>query len=143
MGINLLDPPQRSGNNENMPRPRWIGAPLLALVLAAVVLSPVYGQRFRRFFRFSDNEPPETQFIFARWEYSSGSDGWSHDYPAAEEHINQIMKEATGIHVDRMSYRIVPISSPEIFQYPFGYISEPGMMRLTEEEIKNFREFVD
>jgi hypothetical protein len=126
-----------------MPRPRWIAAPLLALVLAAVVLSPLYGQRFRRFFRFNNNEPPETEFVFARWEYSSGSDGWSHDYPRAEEHINQIMKEATGIYVDRLSYRIVPISSPEIFKYPFGYISEPGMMRLTDEEIKNFREFVD
>jgi hypothetical protein len=38
---------------------------------------------------------------------------------------------------------IVPIASDEIFRYPFGYISEPGMMRLNDEEVKNFREFVD
>ena len=72
----------------------------------------------------------------------SGS-GWSHDYPDAEEHINQIMSEATGVNVDKMSYKIIPLESDEIFKYPFGYISEPGQMGLTETEIKNFREFVD
>jgi len=53
------------------------------------------------------------------------------------------MKEATGIHLEHSSYRIVPMSSTEIFDYPFGYISEPGMMWLTEEEVHNFREYVD
>jgi hypothetical protein len=103
----------------------------------------LYGQRFRGRFGFGQNEPPETEFIFARWQYSGFWGGWEHDYPDAEEHINQIMKEATGIDVDVSSYRIVPISSKEIFNYPFGYISEPGMMRLSDVEVANFREFVD
>jgi hypothetical protein len=85
---------------------------------------------------------PQTEFIFARWSYASGS-GWNHDYPAAEEHINQIMSEATKLDVHKMSYKIIPIDSDEIFKYPFGYISEPGQMDLTEQEVKNFREFVD
>lgn len=107
-------------------------------------LSHLQAQRFGRFFGYGENnEPPPTEFIFARWEYSTGSGGWFHDYPDAEEHINQIMKEATGINVDHTSYRIVPMSSKEIFKYPFGYISEPGMMWLTDAEVKNFREFVD
>ena len=96
-------------------------------------------------FTYVDNElPPDTEFVFARWQYGVGrSGGWWHDYPEAEEHINQIMKEATGIHVEASSYRIVPMSSNDIFKYPFGYISEPGMMWLTDTEVKNFREFVD
>ena len=53
------------------------------------------------------------------------------------------MNEATGIKTDVMSYRIVPISSEEIFNYPFGYISEPGMMWLSDVEVKHFRELVD
>jgi hypothetical protein len=89
-----------------------------------------------------NTEVPQTEFIFARWQYASGN-AWTHDYPAAEQHINQIMSEATGIHVERMSYKFVPLESEEIFKYPFGYISEPGQMFLTEEEIQNFREFVD
>ncbi len=101
-----------------------------------------FGRGFGFGYGFHQNEPPDTEFIFSRWQYQMGS-GWSHDYPEAEEHINQIMSEATGIHVDRLSYRIVPMGSKDIFKYPFGYISEPGQMRLTDEEVKNFREFVD
>jgi hypothetical protein len=101
------------------------------------------GRRGRGGGRVAQNlDVSQTEFIFARWSYSSGN-AWSHDYPAAEEHINQIMSEATGLDVDRMSYKIVPLESEEIFKYPFGYISEPGQMSLTDVEIKNFREFVD
>src|SRR5262245_64795986 len=53
------------------------------------------------------------------------------------------MNEATVIKTDAMSYRIVSMSSKDIFDYPFGYISEPGMMWLSDVEVKNFREFVD
>ena len=114
----------------------------LAALLAWPLLAELYGQGYGGF-RIRQNEPPETEFIFARWMYGGFRGGWEHDYPAAEEHINQIMKEATGINVDMLSYKIVPIGSPEIFNYPFGYISEPGMMRLNEQEVKNFREFID
>ena len=72
----------------------------------------------QRLFRYANNEPPDTEFIFARWEYQDGRGGWAHDYPDAEEHLNQIMDEATGVNVERMSYRIVQISSDEIFDYP-------------------------
>ena len=85
---------------------------------------------------------PQTEFVFARWAYASGN-GWTHDYPDAEEHLNQIMSEATELSVERMSYQIVPLESDEIFKYPFGYISEPGQMYLNDQEVKNFREYVD
>src|SRR5262245_34834088 len=110
--------------------------------LMAATFGPIYAQRFGRFFIRQSDPPPDSEFVFARWQYST-SGGWSHDYPDAEEHINQIMKEATGIHLEHTSYRIVPMSDPEIFNYPFGYISEPGMMWLTDEEVRQFREFVD
>jgi Domain of unknown function (DUF4159) len=84
----------------------------------------------------------KTDFVFARWQIAQ-SNGWWHDYPDAEEHITQIMSEATGVNVDKNSYLIVPLESKDIFKYPFGYISEPGMMTLSDEEVKNFREFVD
>ncbi len=114
--------------------------------LVAAVLGELYSQGLSLggFFDYPQNAPPPTEFVFARWQYGFGMNGgWWHDYPDAEEHINQIMKEATGISVEALSYRIVPMGSDEIFKYPFGYISEPGMMRLTDKEVKHFREFVD
>lgn len=125
-----------------MSRRRWILGFVPALIGLAV-LGELYAQRFGFGFDL-EGDPPPTEFVFARWQYGrSFYGGWSHDYPDAEEHINQVMKEATGINVDVASYKIVPMSSDEIFRYPFGYISEPGMMNLTEKEVKNFREFVD
>src|SRR5687768_17525126 len=87
-----------------------------AASLASALLAGIGGQRFRGYRpRYAENEPSNTEFVFARWSYES-SGGWAHDYPDAEEHINQIMDEATAINVDRMSYKVVPMDSDEIFQ---------------------------
>jgi hypothetical protein len=132
---------------------RWrtVGA---AMLLIAAVTTFVGAQRSRRFgdrynrFGFQtaeQNVPPDTEFVLARLHYSAswGGGGWAHDYPTAEEHILQIMKEASGINTDRLSYRIVELGSPEIFKYPFAYISEPGEMQLSELEIVNLREYIN
>ena len=119
----------------------WFVLPLLLCLTAGAALAQ-FGDRFGGF-RLYQNDPPDTEFIFARWQPRDGNGGWSHDYPDAEQHINQIMSEATGVNVKAMSYRIVDIGSEEIFDYPFGYISEPGTMWLTDLEVKNFREYVD
>jgi Domain of unknown function (DUF4159) len=93
------------------------------------------------------NEPPNTDFVIARWKYSNNGRidgaGWSHDYPQAEQHISQILSEVTLINIERMSYKIVELADDEIFKYPFVYLSEPGEMELTPEEDENFRQYVD
>ena len=129
-------------------------AALVIVVTALVLLGAgvVLAQRNRNFGGFggfvggySQNEPSKTEFVIARWHYTAGwgGGGWAHDYPTAEEHILQVMKGATGIEVDRLSYKVVELSSPEIFKYPFAYVSEPGEMRLTDEEVENLREYID
>jgi len=40
------------------------------------------------------------------------------------------------------SYRIIELGEPDVFEYPFAYVSEPGEMELTEQEVSNLREFV-
>ena len=127
----------------------------LSVILVGLALIGALGltvqrgrNRFNPFDGFGfarQNQPPATEFVLARWHYTAGrgGGGWSHDYPTAEEHILQIMKEVTGINVDRLSYRIVELGSPEIFDYPFSYVSEPGEMRLNEKEIANLREYID
>jgi len=119
----------------------------MAAVMLVIALSPMaQGQRGRFRNQISDtHEVPNSEFVLARWHYSAGwrGDGWGHDYPTAEEHILQIMSETTGINTNRLSYRVVELSSPEVFKYPFAYISEPGEMLLSDEEIVNLREFVE
>ena len=122
---------------------RRLGLAVVFIVLVSgLTLAQFGGGRGGGFRSLQNPDTSKTEFIFARWHYAYGS-GWTHDYPDAEEHINQIMSEATGVDVDQMSYKIVPMESDEIFKYPFGYISEPGQMDLTDAEVKNFREFVD
>src|SRR5215510_16017123 len=127
-------------------RKRFLLVLFAALVLAGTVLETQRDRFGGRGFGFiTQNDPPGTEFVFARWHYTAGwgGGGCAHDYPTAEEHILQIMKEATGINVDRLSYRIVELSSPEIFNYPFSYVSEPGEMLLNDQEIENLREYIN
>ena len=68
--------------------------------------------------------------------------GWSHNYPQSDRHLNDFLTRATGVDVEEMSYRIVELGLPEVFDYPFAYVSEPGEMQLTEQEVVNLREFI-
>src|SRR5262249_20909930 len=66
---------------------------------------------------------------------------WEHDYPYSEDLFLTMLKEVTGVYTDEEAYQIVRLDSPEIFKYPFLYISEPGFMDLTSKEVANFREY--
>ncbi len=113
-------------------------------VLAAATF--VYAQRFGRRILY-DNNPPPTELIVARWEYTAmgkfGGTGWSHNYPSSDQHFAQVLSEATSINVQNVSYRIVQLGSSEVFKYPFAVVSEPGEMALTDHEVDNLREYID
>ena len=115
----------------------------LSIHMGAGLLSAL--QFGRRFFR--QNDPPSTEFVMARWKYGTngrfGHLGWSHNYPNSEEHINEFFGGVTSVNVDYLSYRIVELSSDEIFKYPFAYVSEPGEMLLTEREVENLRKYMN
>jgi hypothetical protein len=121
---------------------------IVVLVTLGLCLTVAYacGQGFRRFF-IPDNDPPPTELIMARWRFGTngliGHMGWSHNYPTSEMHLNQLISEATLIDVKPVSYKLVELSSPEIFQYPVTYVSEPGEMELTEREVENLRQYID
>jgi hypothetical protein len=130
----------------------WV---LLAVMGLMTVTGWLYGQRFDpRFDSFfgsprapRNNDAPNTEFVFARLHYTArgqfGGGGQYHDYPTAEQHLNQVMNEATILNLDRMSYKIVDLGSDEVFKYPFTYISEAGEMSLTEKEVVNLREYIN
>jgi hypothetical protein len=123
------------------------GALLLALAaLLTVTLAGAQGLGFFGGRRIVQNDPPRTEFIAARWHFGTngyiGHMGWSHNYPESDRHLNQFLERATGLDVEEMSYRIVELGSEEVFDYPFAYVSEPGEMELTEQEVENLRQFI-
>ena len=128
-----------------MRRIRTIVAAIVLPMLGLAAASYAQFGFFRDFIR--QNNPPDTEFIIARWRFGTngniGHMGWSHNYPDAEMHLNQLLSEATIVNVEPESYRIVDLGSPDVFKYPFAYVSEPGEMELTEKELVNLREFID
>jgi len=121
---------------------------IASILLVLAVCALAQGQRGRQFNGRmpANNTPPNAEFVLARWHYTAGccgGGGWGHDYPVAEEHILQIMSETTGLDTSQLAYRIVELSSPEIFKYPFAYVSEPGEMSLSDEEVENLHEYIE
>jgi hypothetical protein len=115
--------------------------------LAALCLATLsYGQRFRTGRGIVNNEPPATEFIAARLHFGTngaiGHMGWSHNYPDSDQNLNEFLVRATGIDLEIMSYRIIELGSDEVFEYPFAYISEPGEMELTDQEVLNLRQYI-
>ena len=92
------------------------------------------------------NDPPDTELVVARLRFNTngaiGHMGWAHNYPDAEINLNQFIGRATSVNVERMSFRIVDLGSDEVFRYPFAFISEPGEMDLSANEIENFRQYI-
>ncbi len=118
---------------------------LSLLLILALMVTAAHGQRFR-FRPLPQNEPPATELVVARWRFGTngmiGNMGWSHNYPESDRNLNDFLKRGTRINVEEMSYLIVDLGSDNVFEYPFAYVSEPGEMLLTEQEVLNFREFI-
>lgn len=117
------------------------------LAVAVLVAAVVYAQNFgSRRGRMMQNEPPNTELVVARWHFGTngniGHRGWSHNYPNSDRNLNEFLKRATNINVEEMSFRIIELGSDEVFNYPFTYVSEPGEMELTDQEVVNLREFI-
>jgi len=102
------------------------------------------------------NMPYDGKFTFLRvrfdeayggysGRYEFGVDmGWNHDYPRAEYNLSLMIGELTTIPVtiDYRGGNIFSFTDPELFNYPFVYISEPGYWSPSEEEIKNIGDYL-
>jgi hypothetical protein len=114
-------------------------------VLGSSLAAAQFGRRYLR--TIEDHEAPPTEFVAMRWHFGTngaiGHMGWSHNYPESEINLNEFIGRTTRIDVEDDSYRLIELGSPEIFAYPFAYISEPGEMEMTEAEVANLREYID
>lgn len=101
------------------------------------------------------NTPYDGRFVFVRLQYGSGSGlaqfrgfrrgreaPWAHDYPRADVHFMKILDEITLLAPRMDGSNVLGLDQPELFDYPFAYMSEPGFWDPSEEEVEGLRAYL-
>jgi hypothetical protein len=93
----------------------------------------------------TDEEFKEDVFTFARVRYSSYGYGrrggnWATDYPDSDLNFSFRLHELTSIETDPYG-KILDLTDPAIFDYPFLYLIEPGRMALDDAEVRALRRY--
>ena len=135
---------------------------LLLLLLVAVMADGVVAQQYRwrrqRRTDTIDTAQPENRngvprwendpafagdvFTFVRIQYGSGGWGqWRTDFPDSDLNLSYRLQELTSLKVDPDG-KVVRLTDPELFDYPFVYLIEPGRMRLSESEVAGLRRYL-
>jgi Domain of unknown function (DUF4159) len=127
-------------------------AALLVTILAAGLLSAQIQEELGLLGNYDDakkivQEKEQTnQFVFVRLIYNGRIPGylknWYTDYPEGDDHLIWALRRLT--HLDVAEHgRVLAITDPELYRYPFVYTSEPGQMILTPEDAKIMREYLE
>ncbi|MEK6237721.1 MAG: DUF4159 domain-containing protein [Planctomycetales bacterium] len=97
----------------------------------------------------NDAEFPLDSFTFVRIRYYSdhrygrGGVGWRTDYPDSDLNIAYRLQQLTSIKVQHEPEgKILELTDPELFDYPFIYICEPGSILLTDDERAALRRYL-
>lgn len=127
---------------------RW----LRVLTLSALVGVTAASAQWDRGGSFKSDVPYDGRFTFVRLRWGSDLRGgrfrggfgsaWDHDYPRAEQHLAQIIRELTYIDMHADGSLILTLDDPELFKYPIAYMWEPGFWNLTDHEAERFREYL-
>ena len=89
-------------------------------------------------------------FTFARVRYSSqnprgwgrsGGGDWSTDAPDSDINFSFRLQQLTSLRTDPDG-RIVELTDPVLFDFPWIYIVEPGMLDFSEEEVDALRKYL-
>jgi hypothetical protein len=147
-----------------MMKTRWL---LGLVILSAVGGTLVFAQRYydRRGVPDwqTDKEFAHDVFTFVRIQYSSGYGGggfgpgygpgrgrrgfgrgggrWATDYPDSDLNFSYRLQQLTSLEVNPDGL-VLELTDPELFNYPFIYIVEPGYLVFTEEEVVALRQYL-
>lgn len=143
-----------------MTKTRWF---LGLVILSAVGGTLVFAQRYydRRGVPDwqTDKEFAHDVFTFVRIQYSSGYGGggfgpgrgrrgfgrgggrWATDYPDSDLNFSYRLQQLTSLEVNPDGL-VLELTNPELFNYPFIYIVEPGYLVFTEEEVVALRRYL-
>jgi hypothetical protein len=84
------------------------------------------------------NDTSSEKFTFMRFRYRSGD--WDTDQRMPSNLLNSLI-EYTTIPVD-LQEKVIDLDNPEVFNYPFAYISGHKLVQFTPGEAANFHQYV-
>ncbi len=126
---------------------------LVALTLTTLAAQPA-GQRPRgsaplqprAAYRTDIEYDGRTTFVRLRWRRDASrgfwSSAWDHDYPRAEQHLSQIVRELTNIDMRLDGSRVLTLDDPALMSYPVAFMWEPGFWALNDVEAQAFRAYL-
>lgn len=80
-------------------------------------------------------------FDSVRWDGRRGG-GWRTDWPASDLNFSFRLQQLTSMQVNPAT-RYLKLTDPELFDYPFIYLVEPGALVFSDEEVKALRRYLD
>ncbi len=87
-------------------------------------------------------------FCFVRLKYEGGGrtgrhnpHRWATDYPDADLNLSYRLQQMTSMKVDPNT-KVMRITDPAMFRYPFVYVVEPGDWLLSEQEVQLLRRYL-
>ena len=87
-----------------------------------------------------DKEHPDDVFTFVRVKYPSMGGrrrwgrAWHTDYPASDINLSFRLQQLTSLKVNPHP-KVVELTDPALFDYPFVYMIEPGAMSLADVQV--------
>ena len=147
-----------------MKRVAPVASALIAIVVLMLVISMADGQMFRNGGRRRGREQLQTVtpeerngvptweldpdfkndvFTFVRIEYDAPRRprSWMTDFPDSDLNFSFRLQQVTSLKVDPNG-RILRLTDPELFQYPFIYLIEPGAIELSVAEATALRRYL-
>ena len=102
------------------------------------------------------NTPYNGKFVFARLRHSDrGGFGrgfrgygycngppWQHDYPCAEHSLMALLSNASTVRPGSETGNVIDVGDPELMRYPIAYLSHPDQWQMSDDEVKNIREYL-
>src|SRR6266550_4027043 len=146
-------------------RPRTFVVLLITLLISAAAVAQYrrgYGRRDMSGGTVDRGGVPEWKnderfkhdvFTFVRIRYSSygrggyggyggyGGGRWSTDYPDSDLNFSFRLQQLTSLEVDPNG-KILELTDPALFDYPWIYVIEPGGMFLEEPEVLALRKYL-
>ena len=100
----------------------------------------------------SENVAYNGRFQFVRVSYRYGLSNfggrrervapWAHDYPRGDRHFMSILDEITLLKPRTTGSNTYALDNPELMQFPFAYMSEPGFWRASPAELAGLRAYL-